>query len=89
MERKGKFGGTTDLSSRPFVKSVSHSPAPAFGSLLSREKGVATPFPALSELQSRISAGLEMPVLSSGILDASRIPMVLGTGFSSTGSPRL
>lgn len=52
-----------NLSSRSFVKS------PGSGPPSPRERGVASTLPALSELQSKISAGLEMPVLSSEILD--------------------
>lgn len=48
---------------------VRHSPSLAFRPPFLRESSMASPLPALSELQSKISAGLEMPVLSSEILD--------------------
>lgn len=67
MERDVEFGGNADLHSRVFVKSAIHHHLPSGHP--SSESSVASPLPALSELQSKISAGLEMPVLSSEILD--------------------
>lgn len=67
MRRAEELGGTADLPWRSSVKSAAHShlamshPYP--------ERGVASSLPALSEFQREVSAGLEMPVLSSEILE--------------------
>ena len=83
MGRHRKVGVIVHLSSRPFVKS------PAFGPV-----GVAFPPPALAELQNKVSASIERPVLSLGVLDERREQdpdglMVLQGTASSTASPGL
>lgn len=56
-------------SSLKIICKVSHLPSAPCGPLLSRERGVSSLLSAFSKLQNKISAGLEMPVLSSEIMD--------------------